>query len=92
MPAAQHCCQQRKAAWHAQPAKQAGQQQLSGRRSAVWIGALLLPAENGEANQLGAGFVGQEEARCACGVVVDMIKQKKMAGRALLLTGRSQHA
>eukprot|EP00891_Asterochloris_glomerata_P000326 jgi/Astpho2/326/fgenesh1_pm.00010_%23_28_t len=43
--------------------------------------------ENGEANQLGAGFVGQEEARCACGVVVDMIKQKKMAGRALLLTG-----
>ncbi len=36
--------------------------------------------------------MGQEEARCACGVVVDMIKQKKMAGRALLLTGRSQHA
>ena len=29
----------------------------------------------------------QEEARMACGVVVDMIKQKKMAGRALLLTG-----
>ena len=34
-----------------------------------------------------AGFVGQEQAREACGVVVDMIKQKKMAGRALLLTG-----
>ena len=29
----------------------------------------------------------QEEARMACGIVVDMIKQKKMAGRALLLTG-----
>ena len=34
-----------------------------------------------------AGFVGQEQAREACGVVLDMIKQKKMAGRALLLTG-----
>lgn len=44
-------------------------------------------ADNGEALQVAAGFVGQEEARMACGVVVDMIKQKKMAGRALLLTG-----
>lgn len=34
-----------------------------------------------------AGFVGQEQAREACGVVVDMIRQKKMAGRALLMTG-----
>lgn len=34
-----------------------------------------------------AGFVGQDQAREACGVVVDMIRQKKMAGRALLLTG-----
>ena len=34
-----------------------------------------------------AGFVGQEQSREACGIVVDMIKQKKMAGRALLLTG-----
>lgn len=34
-----------------------------------------------------AGFVGQEQAREACGIVKDMIKQKKMAGRALLLTG-----
>ena len=38
---------------------------------------------------LGAGFVGQEAAREACGFVVDMIRQKKMAGRALLLTGAS---
>ena len=37
---------------------------------------------------LSSGFVGQEQAREACGVVVDMIKQKKMAGRALLLTGQ----
>ena len=35
----------------------------------------------------GVGFVGQEQAREACGVVVDMIRQKKMAGRALLMTG-----
>ncbi|GIL89212.1 hypothetical protein Vretimale_18601 [Volvox reticuliferus] len=43
--------------------------------------------DNGTALPLAAGFVGQEQAREACGVVVDMIRQKKMAGRALLLTG-----
>lgn len=43
--------------------------------------------EDGTAHAMAAGFVGQEHAREACGVVVDMIKQKKMAGRALLLTG-----
>lgn len=37
----------------------------------------------------GVGFVGQEAAREACGVVVDMIREKKMAGRALLMTGGS---
>ncbi|KAJ4883638.1 RuvB-like protein 1 [Raphanus sativus] len=37
--------------------------------------------------QLAAGFVGQLEAREAAGLVVDMIKQKKMAGKALLLAG-----
>jgi len=31
--------------------------------------------------------VGQEKAREACGIVVDLIKSKKMAGRALLLAG-----
>ncbi|KAF2560756.1 hypothetical protein F2Q70_00014622, partial [Brassica cretica] len=36
---------------------------------------------------LAAGFVGQLEAREAAGLVVDMIKQKKMAGKALLLAG-----
>lgn len=36
---------------------------------------------------LHAGFVGQEQSREACGVVVDMIRAKKMAGRALLLAG-----
>lgn len=43
--------------------------------------------DDGSAAAVGAGFVGQEAAREACGIVVDMIKQKKMAGRALLLTG-----
>ena len=41
----------------------------------------------GDALPMAAGFVGQEPAREACGIVVDMIRQKKMAGRALLLTG-----
>lgn len=45
--------------------------------------------ESGEAISLAAGFVGQEQAREACGFVVEMIRQKKMAGRALLLTGAS---
>jgi len=43
--------------------------------------------EEGKATASGAGWVGQELAREACGLVVDMIKQKKMAGRALLMAG-----
>lgn len=43
--------------------------------------------EDGSALPLGAGWVGQEDAREACGLIVDMIKQKKMAGRALLFAG-----
>ena len=34
-----------------------------------------------------AGFVGQVPAREACGLVVDLIKAKKMSGRAVLLAG-----
>ncbi|KAJ0086255.1 hypothetical protein Patl1_06945 [Pistacia atlantica] len=45
--------------------------------------ALLVP--NGTAISLAAGFVGQVDAREAAGLVVDMIRQKKMAGCALLL-------
>ena len=41
--------------------------------------------DDGDAIDESAGWVGQEQAREACGVVVDMIKQKKMAGRALLM-------
>ncbi|KAH6828002.1 P-loop containing nucleoside triphosphate hydrolases superfamily protein [Perilla frutescens var. hirtella] len=42
---------------------------------------------DGKALPLAAGFVGQASAREAGGLVVDMIRQKKMAGRALLLAG-----
>ncbi|KAJ4775143.1 RuvB-like helicase 1 [Rhynchospora pubera] len=42
---------------------------------------------NGTAIPMAAGFVGQVAAREAAGLVVDMIRQKKMAGRALLLAG-----
>lgn len=41
----------------------------------------------GIAMQMGAGLVGQEGAREAAGIVVELIKTKKMAGRALLLAG-----
>ncbi|XP_041349852.1 ruvB-like 1 [Gigantopelta aegis] len=43
--------------------------------------------ENGFAIQSAAGLVGQELAREAAGVVVELIRSKKMAGRAMLLAG-----
>ncbi|XP_046853446.1 ruvB-like 1 [Xenia sp. Carnegie-2017] len=43
--------------------------------------------EDGTAHQTASGLVGQETAREACGVVVELIKSKKMAGRAILLAG-----
>ncbi|XP_047318762.1 ruvB-like protein 1 [Impatiens glandulifera] len=42
---------------------------------------------NGRSIPLAAGFVGQSAAREASGLVVDMIRQKKMAGRTLLFAG-----
>ncbi|KAF8189645.1 RuvB-like helicase 1 [Pholiota molesta] len=50
------------------------------------IKGLGLTAE-GFANVDGAGFIGQTNAREACGVVVDLIKSRKFSGRALLLVG-----
>lgn len=41
----------------------------------------------GIAIPIAAGLVGQEKAREAAGIVVELIKSKKMAGRALLLAG-----
>lgn len=43
--------------------------------------------EDGTPINTASGFVGQENAREAAGVVVDLIKAKKMAGRAIMLVG-----
>lgn len=43
--------------------------------------------EYGNAKEIDGGFVGQKEAREACGLVVDLIKMKKMSGKAILLAG-----
>eukprot|EP00696_Hemimastix_kukwesjijk_P014042 gnl/Hemi2/27953_TR9229_c0_g5_i1.p1 gnl/Hemi2/27953_TR9229_c0_g5~~gnl/Hemi2/27953_TR9229_c0_g5_i1.p1 ORF type:complete len:460 (-),score=79.95 gnl/Hemi2/27953_TR9229_c0_g5_i1:63-1442(-) len=44
-------------------------------------------SEDGTAIHIAEGFVGQERAREAMGLVVDLIESKKMAGRAILLAG-----
>ena len=41
----------------------------------------------GLAIELGGGLVGQTDAREAAGIIVQLIKMKKMAGRAILLAG-----
>merc|ERR1712146_796340 len=43
--------------------------------------------EDGTANMVAGGLVGQEKAREAAGIVVELIKSKKMAGRAVLMAG-----
>ena len=43
--------------------------------------------ENGIAKPQDAGFVGQCEAREAAGIIVELIKKRHMAGRALLFVG-----
>ena len=43
--------------------------------------------ESGEALKVGGGLVGQDQAREAAGLVVDLIKSKKMSGRAILMVG-----
>lgn len=43
--------------------------------------------DGGLAKPVGGGFVGQKEAREAAGIVVDLVRSKKMAGRAVLLAG-----
>ena len=44
-------------------------------------------SDEGQPQELGGGLVGQADAREAAGIIVSLIKQKKMAGRALLLAG-----
>ncbi|EDQ92872.1 uncharacterized protein MONBRDRAFT_19122 [Monosiga brevicollis MX1] len=43
--------------------------------------------EDGKALPVAAGLVGQDKAREAASIVVDLIKAKKMAGRAMLFAG-----
>ncbi|PRT53118.1 RuvB-like helicase 1 [Wickerhamiella sorbophila] len=43
--------------------------------------------DEGIAKSIDSGFIGQQSAREACGVVVDMIKAKKFSGKAVLLAG-----
>jgi DNA helicase TIP49 (TBP-interacting protein) len=43
--------------------------------------------ETGEAIKVASGLVGQDQAREAAGIVVDLIKAKKMSGRAILMAG-----
>lgn len=43
--------------------------------------------KDGKPNEKDMGLVGQLEAREACGIVAELIKSKKMAGKALLLAG-----
>jgi len=43
--------------------------------------------ESGLAKSVGGGFVGQKEAREAAGIVADLVRAKRMAGRAVLLAG-----
>ena len=43
--------------------------------------------EDGTSKDIGSGLVGQCNAREACGIIVDMIKTKKMAGKSVLFAG-----
>lgn len=43
--------------------------------------------DQGKAQPIGGGLVGQTHAREASAVIVELIKSKKMAGRALLIAG-----
>jgi len=43
--------------------------------------------EAGESVKVASGLVGQDQAREAAGIVTDLIKAKRMAGRAILMAG-----
>ncbi|KAH7727982.1 chromatin remodelling complex protein [Aphelenchoides avenae] len=51
------------------------------------VKGLGLNPDTGEAYKEGNGFIGQVEAREAAGIIVELVKQKKMSGRAVLLAG-----
>ena len=43
--------------------------------------------EDGTANLADGGFIGQAGAREAAGIIVDMVRTRRMAGRAILIAG-----
>ncbi len=43
--------------------------------------------ERGKAKRVAAGLVGQEEAREAAGIVVELVRQGRLAGKGVLLAG-----
>lgn len=43
--------------------------------------------KSGKAKRIGGGLVGQEEAREAAGVIVQLIKEGKLGGRGILIVG-----
>ncbi|MEM1904546.1 MAG: RuvB-like domain-containing protein [Acidilobaceae archaeon] len=43
--------------------------------------------KNGKAKRVGDGLVGQEEAREAAGVIVQLVKEGKLGGRGVLIVG-----
>ncbi|VDN53465.1 unnamed protein product [Dracunculus medinensis] len=51
------------------------------------VKGLGLYPETYTAKNLASGFIGQVEAREAAGIIVDLIKTRRMAGRAVLLVG-----
>lgn len=51
------------------------------------VKGLGLDPESGVALPKASGFIGQCEAREACGLIAELVRQKKMSGRAVLLAG-----
>ncbi|KAI1716524.1 oxysterol-binding protein domain-containing protein [Ditylenchus destructor] len=51
------------------------------------VKGLGLNPETGDALPKSNGFIGQCEAREACGLIAELVRQKKMSGRAVLLAG-----
>jgi RuvB-like protein 1 (pontin 52) len=51
------------------------------------VKGLGLDPATGQARPSAAGFIGQTAAREAAGIIVDMVRARKMAGRAVLFAG-----
>ncbi|CAD5234688.1 unnamed protein product [Bursaphelenchus xylophilus] len=52
------------------------------------VKGLGLDSSTGDAIDQAFGFIGQKQAREAAGIIVELVKQKKMAGRGVLFSGK----